>query len=193
VIAIDELDKISTEFRHEWSTCVINDLYALLDRSWYKGATDAGKTDLHLKLREATFFIGCGTWQSLWAVEGGSQRSIGFQKSAAGAAPMADQIRAARAIPTELLNRFHSELLLLEPMQAADFSCLCQAEGLEAQAAEIGQPLDYAQAEASGLGMRWIEAQVLRLHLARTKLHATNLPVLQKPSPSPSQPSPELP
>jgi hypothetical protein len=188
VLAIDELDKISAEFRHEWSISVMNDLYALLDRSWYKGGAEGGKTDLHRKLRETTFIVGCGTWQSLWSVEGGAQRSIGFQKSAGGAAPMADQIRAARVIPTELLNRFHPELLLLEPMQAADFASLCQAEGLEAQAAEIGQPLDYTQAEASGLGMRWIEGQVLRLHLARTKHHATNLPVTLKPS----LPTPEL-
>ena len=61
-------------------------------------------------------------------------------------------------------------------MTAADFAEICRAEGLEAQATSLGQPLDYVAAEASGLGMRWIEVQVMKLHMAKVKQSAaTNL------------------
>jgi len=162
LIAIDELDKFHGGLKQEWSVSIQNDLFALVDRTWFQGSTEI-KERIQRKLRENVFIVGLGTWQSLWAVTGGASRSIGFQQSSGSAMP--DQIRAARVIPTELLNRFHHEILLLEPMTAADFADICGAEGLEAQATELGIVLDYDEAEASGLGMRWLEALVLKIHV----------------------------
>jgi hypothetical protein len=167
IIAIDELDKFHRGLNHEWSVSIQNDLFALLDRTWFQGSTEI-KQRIQQRLRENVFIVGLGTWQSLWSVAGGATRTIGFRQS--GNAAMAEQIRAAAVIPTELLNRFNSDILLLEPMTAADFSDICQAEGLEAEGAKLSIVLDYAEAEASGLGMRWVEALVLKIHATRARL-----------------------
>lgn len=166
VIAIDELDKMHGGLRQEWSVSIQNDLFALLDRTWFQGSTEI-KERIQQKLRENVFIVGMGTWQTLWSVAGGATRTIGFRQSAS--ADMGDQIRAAKTIPTELLNRFHHEILLLEPMTAADFADICRTEGLDAEAAELGLTLDYAEAEATGLGMRWLEALVLKIHVTRAR------------------------
>lgn len=174
VIAIDELDKFHRELRLEWSVSIQNELFALLDRTLFDTRGDDVKRELLDKLRYRTFLVGSGTWQSLWAVNGGARPTIGFSPGS-NERSMPSQIRAAREIPTELLNRFHPEILLLEPLRAGEFAQICESTGLTALATTLGAPLDFGEAEASGLGMRWVEAQTLNLHLRKARQSATNL------------------
>jgi hypothetical protein len=172
VIAIDELDKFHGGLRQEWSVSVQNDLFGLLDRTLFDGHGAEYKKAITEKLRDDTFLVGCGTWQSLWSVDGGAKPAIGF--SASAEAPMSQQIRAAREIPTELLNRFHPDILLLEPLRASEIAGICEAAGLTQLAEALGASLDFAEAERSGLGMRWVEAQTLNIHLRKAKGSAAN-------------------
>ena len=182
VIAFDELDKIHGELRSDWGVTIKNELYALLDRTWFQGDGDQAG-EVSRRLRENTLLVGCGTWQNLWNVNGGAQRAAGFHQ--APSAPMGEQIRLAGAIPTELLNRFNADLILLEPMRGDDFAAVCRAEGLETQAKELGVSVDYVAAEESGQGMRWLEALTLQLSTLRRKRARTGVP-----SPAPDTPRP---
>jgi hypothetical protein len=177
MVFIDEIDKFSG-LRQEWSVSIQNDLFALLDRTWLQGRSTGVKEEIQRKLRENTWIVAAGTWQELWAVRGGAQAAIGFQQPAATG--MSESIHRAKSIPTELLARFHQEILLLEPMTAPDFAEVCRAEGLEEQAHELELTLNYEEAEASGLGMRWVEAFLMKIHLTRArKLNdaSTNFPL----------------
>lgn len=183
VIFIDELDKFGVAFSGgEWSTAIMNEIYCLLDRSWFQGL-DPHDRDIRLKLRESTFIVGAGTFQHLWAVEGGAQRTIGFHECAHP--PMDHAIKAAKIVAPELLNRFMSEIIFLEPLTREDFTEMCSAAEIDRQAAAVGISLDYGQAAASGLGVRWIEAKVLQIEIERMRRRAafvgpvaTNQPVL---------------
>ena len=161
VIFIDELDKLSAHLEGGWSTSVRNDIYALLDRTWFDSAPGQGgraEAELRTKLAQSVYFVAAGTWQDLWRVKGGAKAGLGFGAQApAAAADMGEEVRAARAIPTELLNRFNGELLFLEPMGRSDFEAVVAAAGLDRQAARAGIAINFDEAVRSGLGMRWVE------------------------------------
>jgi hypothetical protein len=165
ILHLDELDKLYTSHRGEWSTALYNELYALLDRSLFgtpgpRGGAHQRAAD---RLRHGCMLVGTGTWQDLWDVAGGARPSIGFGPSQESA--MAASIRAARVIPTELLNRFCHEIVLLEPMRREDFASFIAQAGLDQLAESTGVPIDLDEAVQSGLGMRWIEGLTTRICL----------------------------
>ena len=167
LLHFDELDKIrSAANRSDWIACVLNDLYGVLDRTLFDTRQVPGAAEeVRQRLHHSTLLVGSGTWHELWSVPDGARPAIGFGTGGQGSA-MPDRIRAARCIPPELLNRFCPELILLPPMGREDFAALIAAEGLGELAREAGVAIDLEAAVQSGLGMRWIESLVLKIHLA---------------------------
>jgi len=165
LVHLDELDKLYTSHRGEWSTALFNELYALLDRSLFGPAVprNSGRQRAAERLRHSCMLVGTGTWQDLWDVAGGARPAIGFGPSQESA--MTGRIRAARVIPTELLNRFCHEIVLLEPMRREDFASFIADAGLDRLAEATGIPIDLDEAVQSGLGMRWIEGLTTRVCL----------------------------
>jgi hypothetical protein len=90
--------------------------------------------------------VATGTWQGIWT--GAAAKAIGF---GAAPGPVDGRIRKAGAIPEEVLNRLHSDILFIAPPNAAELRRMAEADGL------------LAQAEA--LGVRWLESVAADLAL----------------------------
>ena len=132
------------------------------------------------KLRNSFLIIGSGTWQSIWSQP--DREGLGF--GAPVARPnKALQIRKSDAIPEELLRRFHSDLILIDPPTEKDFCEAAENFGLTALAAKIGYKLDFAEAVASGYGARWLEGQFTKLLLLADQQGTRDVLSLRNPYP----------
>lgn len=121
VIFIDELEKMRVDRMQEWSNCIMQELFLLLDRapsitsqqsSWQPQAI---QTLLH-----NTFIIGAGAWQEAWT----TSRRAAFSDEPAEeetAAEIVRRIEASAKIPEELLKRFDGRLILIPHYTAEDF------------------------------------------------------------------------
>ena len=187
LIHIDELDKIGAlAERSDWYTCFLNEAYSVLDRGGFGEESPIAK-QASLRLQNNTFIVGSGTWQDLWSIAGGERVGIGFGGGAATPPPdMGDKIRSSQRIPTELLNRFDGEVQLLQPLGREDFAGVLEAAGLTALAAKAGMPIDLEAAVRSGLGMRWVESFLTRLHLALAETSPETTAPAQSAANSPS-------
>lgn len=144
ILQIDELDKFRDN-HDAWSQAQMTEVYNVLDRRLVGGNWTAEDCR---QFRQNVMIIGSGTFQDVWREETG--RTLGFGVSGGGF-DLVGKIRRALVIPAELLNRFNSEWLVLEPLTREDFERL-------ADEFELGSAvLDPAEAVASGLNFRAIE------------------------------------
>lgn len=157
ILFIDELDKVQAT-PDAWSRALLTELFGVIDRQLgvVEGSRTAWTPDLLQKFRERVFIIGAGTWQDLWS---GSSGAIGFGGQAQPS-DMADRIRRAKVIPTELLNRFNGDWIVLEPYSVRDFEEI--AEGLKLPPGV----LDPVAAAKSGYNFRAVE-MALTAHALR--------------------------
>lgn len=152
VLFIDELDKLSlSRTGSEYSRFQHAEIYAALDRSiTYHCARGNSWTEEHAeKLRHNVMIVGGGTWHDLW--KDSHRRPLGFGQTAQNTDDISKQIRQARIIPDELLNRFSDRWLLLHPYTAEDFQALAPKVGLATE------DFDPVAAVASGGNFRAIQ------------------------------------
>lgn len=152
VLFIDELDKLSlSRIGSEYSRFQHAEIYAALDRSiTYHCARGSSWTEEHAeKLRHNVMIVGGGTWHDLW--KDSHRRPLGFGQTAQDTDDISKQIRQARIIPDELLNRFSDRWLLLHPYTVEDFQTLARQIGLGSE------DFDPVAAVASGGNFRAIQ------------------------------------
>lgn len=156
IIHVDELDKARAGFRAEWSIAVFAEIFSLLDRMVPAGPWSGSWDETQIRrLRQDFWFVGSGTWQSVWE----RSASIGFahQKPASDPGWLSKKIRSAGFIPTELLNRFSDAFVFLEPATEKDFRHAAEIFELTKLARALGEEIDFIQATEDGLGARWLE------------------------------------
>lgn len=150
IIFIDELDKFSAT-DSGWSLSQLTEIFSLLDRRI--GSVGGGKnvwTEAQQKrLRENVYICAAGAWQEVWTTSLGKR--AGFQNPSPSGSEVAEKIRRAGLIPDELLLRFSSDWLILEPYRSADFAAIAANLNLPVEV------LDPALAEASGKNFRYVE------------------------------------
>lgn len=121
VIFIDELEKMRSD--HEWSNCVMQELFLLLDRnpSITSGRSSWDPQAL-LTLHRNTFIVGAGTWQDVWT----SSRRAGFadEPPEEEAVEIGRRIEASAKVPEELLKRFDGQFVVIPHYSADDFACV---------------------------------------------------------------------
>jgi len=130
VLFLDEIDKL-WDTNTSWQDYARAELYDLLDGKIPAGInvqddfnTSSGATprlvNLVRKLGRNTFVVAAGTFQAHW--ETAIRNPIGFADNSSSQIPSslsADEI--ARRLPRELINRFHTEILTLRPLDHADY------------------------------------------------------------------------
>jgi SpoVK/Ycf46/Vps4 family AAA+-type ATPase len=175
IIHIDELDK--ARMGSTWDNCCMGEVFDLLDRTPSQPSKNLEWTrDLLLRLRRDCWVVGSGTWAHLWAQAG--KPKVGFREKEDNASLVANVRRAVRTsetVPEELLKRFCSEAIILEPADAEDFRQAAESLGLTKLATELRMPLDYEEAVQSQLGARWLEESMGQLLLQARRYDRTDL------------------
>jgi hypothetical protein len=116
-----------------WQTYIRGELLEITDGRWPTGlhlpdmdGPDITIEELTTKLKTTVFILGIGTFQA--ALDTATRRSIGFPGVTDGAG-MADAINNNTVVGylgRELGNRFHSELVRLPELRAADYHRLAR-------------------------------------------------------------------
>lgn len=121
VIFIDELEKMRVDRAQEWSNCIMQELFLLLDRSPSITSQHSSWEPRAIQtLRFNTLIVGAGTWQEMWV----SPRRAAFSDEPAeeeSPAEIARRIEASGRIPEELLKRFDGQFILIPHYTAEDF------------------------------------------------------------------------
>ncbi len=170
IIHVDELDKFRSLSTSDWSVAVMVELFLLLDRTLQQPMRDLKWTSsLQDRLSNSMLMIGTGTWQSAWSDL--DKPPIGFQtEQASNCRAIQQEIIKRCVIPTELLRRFRSQLIVLPPPDESDYRQASELFGLNELAGRLGVQLDFSSAKELSLGARWLEEQLADLlRLAHVK------------------------
>ncbi len=166
-VFIDECDKLSSGTSNsEWARSVMADIYLLLDGAW---PIEAYRR--HSKVEEAVadpktdniYIMAAGTWQS---VTSAPKSRIGFGGSGSENS-VETRIRELQAIPTELLARFHQDIIMLNYPTQEEIPALLDAYGLTQLAAQAGERIDPSSIDFNKGGMRVFEAMASNLLLKK--------------------------
>ncbi len=158
VLMIDELDKFSAET--DWCKNIQQEVYALLD---CRTQVFPGWSRENQKRFQNNFMIiGAGTWQTLHQ----KKITVGF-----GSTQETTPIKKQNSIPEELLNRFNSSWIHLDPPTQCEFEqgIIKIHKDLEM---EVNMTLVYklaAEAVDSGLNSRWLEKYASEALIAKLK------------------------
>ena len=178
ILFLDELDKLWHDT--PWNTYIRGELFELLDGRFPVGARGVGggstleiddegimtltqRNTLAEKLSSSVFIVAAGTFQDFYDARTDSTR-IGFHRepynSGQICGPTADMI--AKKLPREIVNRFHSRLLLLPQLEPAHYRLIAlQAEESLpewlAPAFRLAAARRMEQAIASHSGCRFVE------------------------------------
>lgn len=83
------------------------------------------KKELEQKLQTRFFVVGGGAWQSLWEPDDGAKPSMGFLPDLAETGPTEPSAKDLKSsIRPELLKRFRSQVLVMQPMTKSDYQLL---------------------------------------------------------------------
>lgn len=139
LIFLDELDKLNAQ--GEWTNAIRLEIHDLIDGRLPDGAIDVSgttqleeftddqekfvrktmiKVDVEEKLKNSFMIVGAGAWQQAWQSHG---QEIGFHQGQV-VRPLAGRIERKQikeSITPEILQRFRSEILFLNPMTEADY------------------------------------------------------------------------
>ena len=196
VLQLDELDKCREDFGNSWARSVANETWNLLDgilpvadylRTTGEPVTSERMQEFERKIRTRLFIVGTGTWQAVFAAEGRPKAGFNLAPEAPpNEAEFAARIRRTQAIPDELLARFAADLLILRyPISVQEKQALLDGFGLTALAGSLGETIDPATLDLSGMGMRKFESIATRLLLARQGAGTGAVPVVMAPLPLP--------
>lgn len=189
VVFLDEMDKaFSPRDSSGWERSCLNEIFALLDRQLptedfeiyerYAAKRDGEKLEKKAAPidQKRLWVIGAGTWQSLTNPTASSRRSIGFsaaptqmdreEKILAG-------VRDGKAIPEELLARFHADPILIDYPKADEIPEVLRTFGIADLAVRAGVDLSGHKFDFSIGGMRVLEALASDLAL---KIQAAQTP-----------------
>lgn len=137
IIFLDEIDKFRLSGNGgtggEWSRFALTEIYSLLDLRMPENLVDADGNqilDLSRKkaegiLRTKTLIIGAGAFQTLWDER--NRRTIGFETNSPEDFENPNLNKLAEIVPRELINRFHSDLVILEPLVESDYHGMLEA------------------------------------------------------------------
>ncbi len=181
-VFLDELDKaFGPDDSGSWTKSVLNEVFALLDRQLpieefarYQNKVTKNSKAEHTGIDpNRLWIIGCGTWQDLTGPQKTS-KTIGFHggDQSPTTTDIVAQVRKSRAIPVELLARFHAEPMLLTYPAPDEIPELMAAYGLDRLASEAGVNLASVKIDFSLGGMRIFEALAadLMLTIQRNKI-----------------------
>jgi hypothetical protein len=173
VVLIDEIDKVAGGTDSTWARSVLNEIYAVLDRSLpietllhgdERIKISISGEELRHRVETKLFLAAAGTWQSLWT--GGVSMGFGGTKSQPG--QVLDHIATQRIVPLELLMRFSWPPIVLQYPDQSETAELFEKMGLTEFAANVGVLLDPAQHDWTKGGMRSLESiagdLLVRLH-----------------------------
>ena len=126
IVFLDELDKIRTGGGAEYSRFLLTEIYTLLDfrvpQNMRDGDGDPIREttirDAETMLRERTLIIGAGAFQEIWNE---TKPLIGFGASAVQLPEPPDINKLAQYVPRELIARFGSRLVVLQPLVEKDY------------------------------------------------------------------------
>ena len=124
IIFTDELDKIRTG--GEYSRFLLTELYTLLDFRVPRNLRDEDGDPIRdttiqnaeKVLREKTLIIGAGAFQEIWTA---TAPQIGFGANAVQLPVSPDLNMLAEYVPRELISRFSSRLVVLQPLVEKDY------------------------------------------------------------------------
>lgn len=182
VLFIDELDKAGLD-ASGWTRSTLNEIFAVLDRSFPAAAVEAANSSLGIsgeeleeRIQQKLFFAGAGTWQRLWS----NGVSLGFGAGSSRKTQVLDYIATEKVVPVELLMRFSWPPVLLEYPSPEETITLFDKTGLTRLAEYVGVTLDPAKHDWSRGGMRSLESLagelLIRQHEQPTaSLHANGL------------------
>ena len=162
VIFVDELDKFGSESRDGgWYRHLNQELMALLDGrvSELCGWTAEDRAVLD----ERFLIVGAGTWQSDHRQ---IAKQMGFNREEAPRLDLSGQ----QSIPEELLRRFNSDILRLEPPTEGEIASrvLQMHDALSIRRPSESELLSLARdAVQSGENTRWLESHLSRLMASR--------------------------
>lgn len=139
IIFLDELDKL--DGTGEWTQCIRLEIHDLLDSRvphgfriaeeslsesiWEKSddREDEARNRVGIRLRNRLMIVGAGAWQSAWT---GNLTRIGYQNSGQSD-PSRQQMLGQ--ISAEILQRFRSDVLLLDPLKESDYRLMAGSIG----------------------------------------------------------------
>ena len=145
VIFLDELDKLTS--MNEYTSAVRLEIHDLADSRFPEGGIDLFcstqtdeiaedtdmaahktmiKSEVEEKLRNSFLIVGAGSWQNSWAER---QQQIGFHHEPATRERI-DRQQILKSITPELLARFRSEILFLDPLSESDYLAVMMEEAL---------------------------------------------------------------
>jgi hypothetical protein len=160
VLFIDELDKAGVD-ASGWTRSTLNEIFAVLDRSFPAAALEAANSSLGIsgeeveeRIQQKLFFAGAGTWQRLWS----NGVSLGFGAGSNKKTQVLDYIATEKVVPVELLMRFSWPPVLLEYPSPEETITLFDKTGLTRLAEYVGVTLDPAKHDWSRGGMRSLES-----------------------------------
>ena len=166
VIVIEEVNKLRTEhLEATWSMGILIELLSLMDQD--PRLLRMGFKQEQIDALDKFILIGCGAWQETWT-NCKEKATAGFGGTQGGGATdpsvFLSAVLNSGTIPEELLYRFNSHFLLIEPPTADEI-----AERIVAIRADAGVPsLEadqlaslVAEANASQCALRWLEAYAL--------------------------------
>ena len=124
IIIIDEIDKVGDD--SSWTTYLRAELFDLLDWRVPRNLTDSEGDVISEKrivatesiLRNKTMIVGVGAFQSFWENE--LKNGIGFVQSE-DSKHRPDSKELSKTLPTELSNRFGSNIISLPPLTRGDY------------------------------------------------------------------------
>jgi ATP-dependent Clp protease ATP-binding subunit ClpA len=143
VIFLDELDKLTST--NEWTNSIRLEIHDIIDGRIADGAIDVSGTtqleemtedndkfirkslikfDFEDKLKNSFLVVGAGAWQSSWSER---EQQIGFHNDPA-VRERIDRRQILKSITPEILQRFRSEILFLDPMTESDYLAVLTAE-----------------------------------------------------------------
>jgi hypothetical protein len=191
IIFLDEVDKLMGW--SPWMQFIRTEAFALLDSRVPDTVTLTGSDTCEddpdelkgrvetarIRLADSFLLLGAGAFQPLW--QGKATGPIGFGSASQSPSELLEKADLGTVIPAEIINRFASPILLLNPLRAMDYkSILARVVSqldtpLKGFVESIGEE-SIDDAVKNGTGCRWIEEVVLRALM--------NMPIELSPGPA---------
>ena len=183
ILHFDELDKFrgipgsGSPSSGDWDKAVALELLDLLDRAPSAPIKSVEWTaDVLRSLKRNFLIFGSGTFQQFWTNSSKSKVGFGTPESAqTTVANIRRQIQSGDILAPEILKRFNHSWQILTPPTESEFKLAAESLGLAKWAHDLRMPLDFKEAEKSGLGARWLEETLSQLLLQARRFNRTDL------------------
>lgn len=167
VLCLDEVDKVRIDVDGTWGRSVASDIWRVLDQNlpvagFLKSpratlqSVDISEEKLVARVASGLWIVGAGTWQTLY--EAKPQMGFGCHTSLVKVRLNGDAIAKGSSIPTELLMRFHPDVLQMSYPTGEETEVIYRESGLSAAAAAVGLNLEPGLHDWNKGGMRSLES-----------------------------------